>query len=66
MVPEILRVLIKNVDGADDDVLNVILTILSIDSLFTTLDTTRREILHLLWTTESNFDENLSEVSVEL
>lgn len=66
MVPEILRVYIKNVNAADDDILNAILTILSVDSLFTTMDATCREILHLLWTTESNFDENLSEVSVDL
>lgn len=66
MVPDILRVFIKNVNSADDDILNAILTIISVDSLFVTMDATRREILHLLWTTESNFDENLSEVGVEL
>ncbi len=56
-VPDLVRSLLMKVPySADDAVLNALIAILR-DEVFSKSDSTRREVLHLLWSTKSNFEK---------
>ena len=57
MIPDILRTFLMNIPYSSNDAVLGALTSLTDDEIFDQADSVRREVLHLLWTTQTMFEK---------
>jgi hypothetical protein len=62
MIPEILRTFILNIPySSDDSILSALISVAD-GEIFDNPDSVRREVLNLLWTTQSSFENPVNEM----